>query len=615
MATISAITKREARITLLLSALAAASVTLLCSAEPTFAGASVVKTPKTYCNPINLDYDFELHKGSRPNHRSTADPVCIMYKDKYYLFATNQEGYWWSDNDMATWNFVPCKFKVNASDDQVCAPAAWPAKNGILFLPCFTEKDTMPLYISPDPASGKWSEAVHEFPVQTWDPSLFEDDDGRLYLYYGSSNVYPIYGVELDAQNGYKPKGKILELLRLDPQKHGWERFGENNQHGKMAPFIEGAWMNKFGGRYYLQYGAPGTEFNVYGDGVYVSDQPLGPFKYQDHNPFSWKPTGFARGAGHGSTFADRFNNLWHVATMVISVKDTFERRLGLFPAGVDKDGILFADTAFGDYPHYLPSTQRDPHTTFTNWMLLSYKKRAWASASKELQKAGENASGAAVKGKSDPALAFDEDIKTYWTAPNGNQGHYLAVDLAKQVEVRALQINYADEECAFRGKQMNVRHRYQIFQSLDGKKWDLAIDKSRNESDVPHDYIELSEPISTRYLKLVNIEMPTGCFAISDFRIFGKAPGAVPEPVTGFSVTRGTTDRRDAVLSWKSSPGAYAYEVSFGVSPDKLYSSLLVYDTRYELHSLNVDSAYYFKIRPVSECGIGTAGQAIAVE
>src|SRR5581483_5053509 len=208
MATISAITKREARITLLLSALAAASVTLLCSAEPTFAGASVVKTPKTYCNPINLDYDFELHKGSRPNHRSTADPVCIMYKDKYYLFATNQEGYWWSDNDMATWNFVPCKFKVNASDDQVCAPAAWPAKNGILFLPCFTEKDTMPLYISPDPASGKWSEAVHEFPVQTWDPSLFEDHDGRLYLYYGSSNVYPIYGVELDAQNGYKPKGK-----------------------------------------------------------------------------------------------------------------------------------------------------------------------------------------------------------------------------------------------------------------------------------------------------------------------------------------------------------------------------------------------------------------------
>src|SRR5262249_49089211 len=85
--------------------------------------------PNTFCNPMNLDYDFELHKGDRPNHRSTADPVCFMYKGKYLLFATNQEGYWWSDNDMATWNFVPYKFKTNANDDQVCAPGAWPTKN------------------------------------------------------------------------------------------------------------------------------------------------------------------------------------------------------------------------------------------------------------------------------------------------------------------------------------------------------------------------------------------------------------------------------------------------------------------------------------------------------
>ena len=38
--------------------------------------------------------------------------------------------------------------------------------------------------------------------------------------------------------------------------------------------------MTKHGGRYYLQYGAPGTEFNVYANGTYVSDKPLGPFKY-----------------------------------------------------------------------------------------------------------------------------------------------------------------------------------------------------------------------------------------------------------------------------------------------------------------------------------------------
>jgi xylan 1,4-beta-xylosidase len=31
-----------------------------------------------------------------------------------------------------------------------------------------------------------------------WDPDLFRDDGGRLYLYWVSSNHEPIYGVELD---------------------------------------------------------------------------------------------------------------------------------------------------------------------------------------------------------------------------------------------------------------------------------------------------------------------------------------------------------------------------------------------------------------------------------
>ncbi|WP_418391080.1 hypothetical protein, partial [Akkermansia sp.] len=32
--------------------------------------------------------------------------------------------------------------------------------------------------------------------------------------------------------------------------------------------YIEGPWLTKHNGKYYMQYGAPGTEFNVYADGV-----------------------------------------------------------------------------------------------------------------------------------------------------------------------------------------------------------------------------------------------------------------------------------------------------------------------------------------------------------
>jgi hypothetical protein len=111
--------------------------------------------------------------------------------------------------------------------------------------------------------------------------------------------------------------------------------------------------MTKHNGKYYLQYGAPGTEFSGYADGVVVGDHPLGPFTPQSL-PFSYKPGGFARGAGHGATFKDNYNNWWHVSTIAISVKNNFERRIGLWPAGFDKDDVMYMDAAFGDYPHYL---------------------------------------------------------------------------------------------------------------------------------------------------------------------------------------------------------------------------------------------------------------------
>ena len=51
-------------------------------------------------------------------------------------------------------------------------------------------------------------------------------------------------------------------------------------------PYIEGAWMTKHDRKYYLQYACPGAEINVYADGVYIGDSPLGPFVPAESNPF-----------------------------------------------------------------------------------------------------------------------------------------------------------------------------------------------------------------------------------------------------------------------------------------------------------------------------------------
>ena len=108
-----------------------------------------------------------------------------------------------------------------------------------------------------------------EVPPGPWDPGLFKDDDGQWYLYWGSSNVFPIYGTEdrVRGRQAHLPDASRQPMLRLHPEEHGWERFGAGPlrlpppRHSHIDPYVEGAWMTKVGGRYYLQYGAPGTEY------------------------------------------------------------------------------------------------------------------------------------------------------------------------------------------------------------------------------------------------------------------------------------------------------------------------------------------------------------------
>ncbi len=559
---------------------------------------------KTYCNPINIDYGYcpipDFVKQGK--HRATADPVITLFKNNYYLFSTNQWGYWFSA-DMLNWKFVPRKFLKPYQHvyDELCAPATLVLHDTLLVLGSTYTLD-FPLWMSTNPTKDDWKEAVDSFKVGAWDPCLFLDDDGRIYIYFGSSNLYPTYGQEIDRKT-FQPIGDRKELLHLNDSLHGWERFGEYNDNTFLKPFIEGSWMTKHNGKYYLQYGAPGTEFSGYGDGVYVGEHPFGPFIYQSNNPFSYKPGGFIRGAGHGATFQDKFCNWWHVSTMVIDVKNNFERRIGMWPAGFDKDDILFCNTAYGDYPTYLPNQKNEDHIkgNFTGWMLLNYNKPVQVSS---------------TLGGYEPNFAVDENIKTYWSAATANKGEWLQSDLGSVCTVNAIQINYADQNAELMGKQLNIFHQYKIYSSIDEKNWKVLIDKSQNKTDVPHDYIELSSPIKTRFLKIENIHMPTGKFALSGFRVFGKGSGNIPDTVKNFVALRGDTDKRNAWLKWQQNDNANGYTIYIGTAPDKLYTSIMVYgNNEYYFKAMDLNKPYYFQIEAFNENGISERTEVIKAE
>lgn len=555
---------------------------------------------KTYCNPINIDYGYcpipnFVEQGK---HRATADPVITFFKGDYYLFSTNQWGYWHS-KDMSDWKFISKKFlrPEHKVYDELCAPSLSFVNDTLLVVGSTHGKD-FPLWMSTNPKKGEWKELIHKSEAAAWDPQIFWDKEkDEVYEYYGSSNLYPLYGMKLNRKT-FQPEGERIPVLALNDDEHGWERFGEYNDNTFLQPFTEGAFMTKHNGKYYLQYGAPGTEFSGYADGVYVGKNPLGPFEYQSHNPFSYKPGGFARGAGHGATFTDSNDKYWHVSTIGICVKNNFERRLGIWPAGFDKDDILYSNTAYGDYPTFLPSENKGHLSeSFAGWMLLNYNKPVQVSS---------------TLGGFQPNLIVDEDIKTYWSAKTANKGEYLISDLGEKSTINAIQINYADQDAEIMGKpDTTTGHKYIIYASDDNKNWKIAIDKSKSTKDVPHEYIELQKPIVARYLKLENISMPTGKFAISGFRVFGKGSGEKPSEVKGFVPLRSAPkikgERRNVWFKWKQEPNADGYVIYFGKSPDKLYGSIMVYGkTEYYFNGLDCSDVYYFQIEAFNNNGIG---------
>lgn len=601
---------------------------------------------KTYCNPLDLGYRYQHMNegGRRTGFREGADPTLVHFKGRYYLFVSMSAGFWYSD-DLLHWDFHP-------DPDLLIydyAPDVRQVGDYLYF--CASHRGrNCPILRTSDPLSEKFTEV--NAPFDFWDPDLFQDDDGRVYFYWGCSNTAPIYGVEMDPET-MTPLGPPQALIFGQEEDLGYERPGDNGvvnreasvlyqamkrfydpqtkqiklppQMEKMSgyssaamtamfnavgkPYIEGAFMSKHDGTYYLQYACPGTQYNTYADGVYISDKPLGPFRLQPSNPFSAKPGGFMTGAGHGSTIEDPHGNWWHTSTMRISVNYDFERRVGLFPAGFDADGVLYCNQNFADYPHAIPTGKFDAAAQQPEWMLLSYKKPVTALST---------AAG------SDPQLAVNENCRNWWSAASAEPGQWLCVDLETVQDVRAVQVNLADEALVVDvpaesyGDDRHTRHielqpqhsRYQLEASTDGKHWQLLEDIDR---ECNNGYYEYTDGIHARYIRLTALSLPYGQpLRVSGLRIFGNGNGPKPAPAHAAAVR---TDALDATVRWDPIDNAQGCNIRYGIAPDKLYLSWLVYDANeVTLSTLIAGQEYYICVDTFNENGI-TPGNIIKLE
>ena len=547
----------------------------------------------TYCNPLNIDYTYMIYNSDKDiSYRSGADPAVVRFRGEYYMFVTRSNGYWHS-KDLLDWDFIAPKDWYPQGSN---APAAHNYKDSVLYV-TGDPSGSMSILYSDNPKSGEWK-ATPAILHNLQDPDLFIDDDGKAYMFWGSSNVYPIRGMELDKNHRFLPKGEVKELFNLDMPRHGWERFGENHSDTVLGGYIEGPWLTKHNGKYYMQYGAPGTEFNVYADGVYVADHPMGPYTYQKHNPVSYKPGGYMNGAGHGSTVQGPGGEYWHFASMALSINVNWERRLCMFPAGFDKDGIMYVDTRFGDYP-YAPAVP-GKKGQFRGWMLLSYRKPVTAST---------------AKGEFGPDALTDERTKSFWLAEANDERQWVLIDLEKPARVCAVQVNYHDYRSNLYGRIPGLRHRYVFEGSSAGETWNTLVDRRSSYKDTPNDYVELEVPTTARYIRYKNIDVPTPNLAISELRVFGLGFGKAPRPPQKLALDR-HTDRRDVTVRWEPVKGAQGYNVLWGIAPDKLYSSWMVYGgNELEMKSLTIDQDYYFAVEAFNENGVSLPSETKYVE
>ena len=596
---------------------------------------------KYFCNPININYRYQFNADPRKHGelqicREAADPSLILFKGRYYIFASITLGVWASD-DLVSWenHRLPEELPLYDYAPDVRVLGDW------VYFCASNREHNCDRWRTKDILNGPYEKIEGSFPY--WDPNLFADDDGRVYFYWGCSNQTPIYGVELDPET-MQPIGEKKELVFGDPYAIGYERIGEDNStlpaseavieakyqafvkaqgvpedyipadvkpliRGMFSdrPYIEGAWMDKFDGKYYLQYAAPGTQYNTYSDGVYVGESPLGPFRLAANNPYSYKPGGFLPGAGHGSTMRDKNGAWWHTATMRISVNHDFERRVGLWPAGFDAAGELFCNQRYGDWPM---ATEGDPWRD-PAWMLLSVGKAATASSH--------------IPGN-EPEKATEENVQNWWRAASNSRSEWLCVDLGKAFDVHAVQINFADDKIdlpcpgeirpgsqARYIEEQDYMTRWKLEGSTDGESWFVIEDKSDAATDLSHDLIVCEEGFPARYLRLGNMAVPyeqNPC--VSGLRVFGLGNGEKPDaPV--FTATR--LGDLDMIIQIKEQENTLGYNILFGSSPEKLYHSNMVFNAgSHRVGALIRGRDYFVRVDAFNENGI-TEGVCIKLD
>lgn len=206
----------------------------------------------------------------------TADPAPMVYQGKVYIYTTHDED---SANnfEMHDWLLYTSDDMVNWTDHGVVASlknfswrsrdnGAWAnqvvERNGKFYMYCPLHGHGIGVLVSDSPY-GPFKDPIGKPLVwqrENWDdidPTVFIDDDGQAYMYWGNPNLY---SVKLNEDMISCASGII--------------------KHPHIKDYQEGPWFWKHDGNYYLAFASTCCPEGI---GYAMSKSPEGPWEYKGH--------------------------------------------------------------------------------------------------------------------------------------------------------------------------------------------------------------------------------------------------------------------------------------------------------------------------------------------
>lgn len=223
----------------------------------------------------------------------TTDPAPMVHDDTFYIYTGHDENgadfFWmqewrvYSSKDMVNWTDHGSPLAIEDfkwADDRAWAPQCVERDGKFYFYVPLHSKLTGAMAIGVavgDTPVGPFKDAIGGPLVDgNWDyidPTVFVDDDGQAYLYWGNPEIYYVkLNKDMISFDG--------EVRKVEQTVEGFGAPGpklrdKNVKYKDM--YTEGPWFYKRGGKYYLLYAAGGVPEHI---AYSMSDSPEGPWTY-----------------------------------------------------------------------------------------------------------------------------------------------------------------------------------------------------------------------------------------------------------------------------------------------------------------------------------------------